>query len=223
VLSQLKLDGVADRVGSAADSLRGEGVTRQDAGIAASLAGALRGHRRRTTLLRSLTTHVSDSVRTWANVVAVAEPGLNLAERLAASRTFAADSHFGVREGAWLTFRPFLAADLEHGLELLQAWVEDDDANVRRFAVEGTRPRGVWCTHLGELKESPELGLPLLEPVRSDASRYVRLSVANWLNDASKSRPEWVREVCADWTRSSPTNETAWIVNHATRSLRKKG
>ena len=62
----------------------------------------------------------------------------------------------------------------------------------------------------------------LLEPVRSDTSRYVQNATANWLNDASKSRPDWVRAVCDRWAEQSPTKETAWIVNRGLRTLRKK-
>ncbi len=99
--------------------------------------------------------------------------------------------------------------------------MRDPDPNIRRCATEATRPRGVWSAHIEALKQSPELGLGILEPVRSDPSRYVQRSVANWLNDASKSRPDWVREVCQRWTEESPTTETAWTVNHALRTLRK--
>ena len=48
-------------------------------------------------------------------------------------------------------------------------------------------------------------------------------SVGNWLNDASKSRPEWVRALAKEWGRTSKTAETAWIVRHALRTLRKGG
>ena len=51
---------------------------------------------------------------------------------------------------------------------------------------------------------------------------YVRRAVANWLNDASKSRPAWVRRVGADWSRASKTRETAWIVARALRTLRRE-
>jgi len=61
----------------------------------------------------------------------------------------------------------------------------------------------------------------LLLPVRSDPSRYVQNATANWLNDASKSRPEWVRDVCERWARESPTKETGYIVRRALRTLRK--
>jgi 3-methyladenine DNA glycosylase AlkC len=102
-------------------------------------------------------------------------------------------------------------------------WVKDANANVRRCAVEATRPRGVWCAHIDSLKTDPSPGLALLEVVRSDPSRYVQKSVANWLNDASKSRPDWVRSVCKRWKKESRTAETAWIINHATRTIRKAG
>jgi 3-methyladenine DNA glycosylase AlkC len=114
-----------------------------------------------------------------------------------------------------------VAADLERGLRLLAPWVLDPDASVRRCAVEGTRPRGVWTRHVDAQKEDPSLGLPLLEPVRSDPSDYVRRAVANWVNDASKSQPAWARALAARWARESRTPETAWTVRRALRTLRK--
>ncbi len=75
----------------------------------------------------------------------------------------------------------------------------------------------------GALKDDPSPGLAVLEPLRSDPSLYVRNSVGNWLNDASKSRPDWVEALCARWRKESPTNETTYIIRRALRTLRKGG
>ncbi len=161
-------------------------------------------------------------VRAWAAFMVAADASLSLAERLAEARRFAADRSVAVRECAWDSFRPYLAADLDQAFALLRPWVDDADENVRRCAVEATRPRGVWTAHIEELKRDPEPGLVLLEPVRSVPSRYVARAVANWLNDASKTRPDWTSAVCERWLAESPTSDTAWIVEHALRTLRKR-
>ncbi len=163
--------------------------------------------------------HPSDTLRCFAVFGLQAEAALGLAARLDATRPFAADANMGVRECAWMALRPHLAADLSAAFDALAAWVRDPDANLRRCAIEATRPRGVWCAHLPALKRDPSPGLPLLEPCRADPSRYVRTSVGNWLNDASKSRPDVVRAVCDRWIRESPSPSTTWIVRHALRSL----
>jgi 3-methyladenine DNA glycosylase AlkC len=150
-----------------------------------------------------------------------ANPALSMNERPAGARRFAADPSMNVREIAWSSYRPYIAAELDTALSLLLDWVRDADANLRRCAIESTRPRGVWCAHLNALKDEPSKALPLLEAVRADASRYVQLSVANWLNDASKHQPDWVRATAERWLAESPCGETRWIVNHALRTLRK--
>jgi 3-methyladenine DNA glycosylase AlkC len=166
-----------------------------------------------------LARHRSDIVRCWAAFAAVVGDDRPLANHLAAIRPFAADRHFGVRETAWMALRPQLERQLTEAIELLSAWSQEADANLRRFASEATRPRGVWCRHLEPLKEQPQLGLPILEPLKSDGSKYVRDSVGNWLNDAAKSRPAFVRALCRRWKKESPAAETAYIVNKAMRSL----
>jgi 3-methyladenine DNA glycosylase AlkC len=166
-----------------------------------------------------LSSHTSDSVRCWAAYFAGTDGSKTLEQKLQLIEPLAADLHFGVREVAWLAVRPALAAELNKALKILKPWTTSKDENIRRFASEATRPRGVWCAHITELKENPEQALHLLEPLRSDSSEYVRNSVANWLNDASKTQPKWVQETCKRWSKESPTKETQLIIKRALRSI----
>ncbi|UUC91752.1 DNA alkylation repair protein [Comamonas sp. C11] len=165
-------------------------------------------------------THRSDTARGWACFMADAQPDLTLRQRLDLVRPLADDAHFGVREWAWMGVRPHLAGDLPQAVDALSRWTDHSSERLRRFASEALRPRGVWCSHIAALKQQPEIALPLLEPLRSDASGYVQDSVANWLNDAAKSRPDWVRALCARWLRESPLPATRRICARAQRSLK---
>ena len=71
------------------------------------------------------------------------------------------------------------------------------------------------------LKENPALALPILAPLKSDTSKYVQDSVGNWLNDASKTKPDFVYQICEKWSKDSPTKETNYIINKALRTLEK--
>lgn len=163
--------------------------------------------------------HRSDTARGWGAYLIALRPDMLLEDRLARLRPFADDTHFGVREWAWLAARPRLAEDLDRAITLLIPWTGAASANPRRFAVESLRPRGVWSSHIKALKEDPERARPLLHPLRADPARYVQDSVANWLNDAGKTRPDWVRALCAEWQAENRGTETAYIVKRARRGL----
>ena len=221
IIPGVGLSEASEQLDDSVDRLADKGVTERLKGTGRALFVATQNHPKSSDIFEALATHKSDMVRAWTSFMLTADAELSLADRLDRTRRFAADQSVAVRECAWDSFRPYIAANLELGLRLLDSWVRDPDPNIRRCATEATRPRGVWCAHIDALKRNPELGLGILEPVRSDPGRYVQRSVANWLNDASKSRPGWVRSVCSRWTEESPGPETAWIVNHALRTLRK--
>ncbi|QOV88309.1 DNA alkylation repair protein [Humisphaera borealis] len=169
--------------------------------------------------LRKLSQSPSDTVRGWAAYVVGLTPGISLEDRLSRIRPLADDPHFGVREWAWLAVRPHVAANIEAAISLLTPWTADASPAIRRFASEVTRPRGVWCSHINLLKTTPELALPILEPLRADGEKYVQDSVANWLNDAGKSQPKWVKTLCKRWQKDSKSLATARICKRAMRSL----
>ncbi|MCZ7646358.1 MAG: DNA alkylation repair protein [Planctomycetota bacterium] len=220
---QIGAAGARETLGRAADALADQSISARTKGMGAALRGWLAERNDRDALAARLAAHGSDTVRMWTCYARVGEAGLGLKERLARGKPFAADRAMSVRESAWDALRPFLAENLSRAFKLLERWVRDRDPNVRRCAVEGTRPRGVWCAHLAELRKDPDPGLALLEPLRADPHRYVQTSVANWLNDASKDHPDWVRKVAARWLKESKADATRWIANHATRTLRKRG
>ncbi len=171
--------------------------------------------------LSKLSTHQADLVRCWAAYTVGRNNAFNIKEKLEMIQPFAADSHFGVREICWMTVRSDISKNLKESLLVLSEWTKHENENIRRFASESTRPRGVWCEHIDELKQNPGLGLEILAPLKSDSSKYVQDSVGNWLNDASKSQPEFVVEICDEWIRESNTKETQYIFKKALRTLRK--
>lgn len=207
---------------AAAELVADQGITRRLRGMGEALFHALREHPRRSAVAEALGSHRADMVRAWAVYTVAAERGLELPARLQAMRRFAVDKSGWVRDCAADAIRPYVVADLDRGLRALVPWVLDLDPDVRRCAIEATRPRGVWQKHVAALKQDPQLASALLEPLRSDPDRRVQRAVASWLNDASRSQPQWVRALCRRWEEESPTEETAWIVAHALRTLRRR-
>jgi 3-methyladenine DNA glycosylase AlkC len=175
-----------------------------------------------TEILKTISTHKSDLIRCWATYTIGKNQKLNISQKLIQIQPFSADKHFGVREISWLAVRPSIAKNLTESLNILTSWTTNKDENIRRFASEAIRPRGVWCEHIEELKQNPKLGLTILEPMKSDKAKYVQDSVGNWLNDASKTQPKFVIETCKKWGKESKTKETAYIIKKALRTIEKQ-
>lgn len=168
----------------------------------------------------SLSSHVSDVVRCWA-CWAIAEKFTGVEELMAEMKPFAADKHFGLREVVIFASKEKLIDDLPNAISYLSNWVNEEDENIRRFAVEVLRPIGVWTKKISALQEHPEMIRPLLSPLIQEPSRYVQNSVANWLNDASKSQSKWVESWCADWAEKSDHKSTQYMIMRGLRTLRK--
>lgn len=167
-----------------------------------------------------LRNHTSDLVRCWGCWAESIQKD-SVAELLNVMKPYAADTHFGVREVVIFASKERMIEELDTAISILSEWTDHEDENIRRFAAESLRPVGVWTKKIGAFQENPAMGLPLLEPLKSDASKYVRDAVGNWLNDASKSQPEWVVALCDRWEKASKTKETAYILKKALRTIAK--
>ncbi len=174
-----------------------------------------------TDFLQLIASHTSDAVRCWATYTIGRNSKLSIKQQLSQIQPFAADTHFGVREIAWIAVRPSIAKNLQESITILTTWTKHKNENIRRFASESTRPRGVWCEHIDLLKQNPNLALPILESLKTDKHKYVQDSVGNWLNDASKTQPKFVTDICKRWQKENNTKETEYIVKKALRTLNK--
>ena len=117
--------------------------------------------------------------------------------------------------------RPFISRYPEKSMACLAQWSLSSDANIRRLASEGCRPRLPWATALPQFKKDPSPILPLLENLKEDQSLYVRKSVANNINDIAKDHPDIVINLVSSW--KGKNEYTDWILRHGCRSLLKKG
>ena len=189
--------------------------------VAGSMLSELDSEKELEVILGKFKNHTSDIIRGYGAMLIGNYTDWNIKSKLEKISDFAIDKHSGVRELAWMSMRESFLTETKQGLKLLTKWTSSEDENKRRFASELSRPRGVWCRHSELLKQEPELGLPILFPLRKDPSRYVQNSVANWLNDASKSKPDFVREVVSDWLKENEGKETKYIAKRALRTVEK--
>ena len=169
--------------------------------------------------LTPLKQHRSDTVRGWVAFMIGSMQERSLAQKLSEIRSLANDSHFAVREWSWLAMRKSIGQDIHSSITQLLPWTLSKSVNIRRFAIESTRPRGVWSQHITELKHSPEIGRILLEAVMVDRATYVQKSCGNWLNDAAKTNPKWVIEFCQNWEQKTNDPVIRKIVKRGLRNI----
>ncbi len=122
---------------------------------------------------------------------------------------------------AEFAIRPFLIEFETKTLKQMQRWSKSRDEHLRRLASEGCRPRLPWAMALPKYKKDPSPIIPILDTLKTDASLYVRRSVANNLNDISKDHPDVALDLAEQWIGIS--EETDWLVKHACRGLLKAG
>lgn len=117
--------------------------------------------------------------------------------------------------------RPFLIRQEERMMRQMALWARHDNEHVRRLASEGCRPRLPWGQALPRFQTDPTPVLSILEELKADPSPYVRKSVANNLNDISKTHPDLVVRIAREWYGKKES--TDWILKHGCRTLLKNG
>ena len=120
-----------------------------------------------------------------------------------------------------LAVRPFIIKQEKRMMAQMVAWSKHEHELVRRLACEGCRPALPWAPAINSFKKDPAPILPVLEQLKTDPSPWVRKSVANNLNDISKTHPDLVVKIAKDWYGKN--EHTDWIVKHGCRTLLKNG
>lgn len=140
------------------------------------------------------------------------------------------------RFSAEFAIRKFIITQPTKTFNILQQWTRDPDKHVRRLVSEGSRPRLPWGIRLQGLVLDPSPTLALLESLKNDPEDYVRLSVANHLNDIAKDHPALVNNLVTDWLNEVAMGDESAnaecqllhkqrlkLVKHACRTLIKNG
>ncbi|MFT7615474.1 MAG: 3-methyladenine DNA glycosylase AlkC [Candidatus Woesearchaeota archaeon] len=117
---------------------------------------------------------------------------------------------------AEFAIRDFINTFPDEVLAQMIAWSKDSDVHKRRLASEGTRPKLPWGIAIGT---DYRLVRPILDQLHDDKDRYVVRSVANHLNDISKSDPDFVLQCLKDWGMTA----TDYLTTHSLRTAIKQG
>lgn len=120
------------------------------------------------------------------------------------------------------SLREFLNHNQAETLERVHTWTKHPSYHVRRLASEGTRPKLPWGQNVGLTHDDT---LPILDALHGDDTRFVTRSVANHLNDITKSNSSAVLDRLKTWTKSRTQTkpELTWMTKHALRTLIKSG
>ncbi len=141
-------------------------------------------------------------------------------ERLQASLEFLREAT--KRFSSESAIRPFLADFPDETMQFVRECAEDENYHVRRLASEGIRPLLPWAR---KVVMPSEAIIDVLQLLHADDTRYVTRSVANNLNDLSKSDPELVLDALGRWKSLArqQEEELEWMTRHGLRTLLKQG
>jgi len=136
--------------------------------------------------------------------------------------SLAALKEITMRFSAEDAIRRFINAFPNETMQELQKWSNDSHYHVRRLTSEGTRLKLPWSQ---KISIAPEQAIPILDNLFWDKTRYVTRSVANHINDISKSDPKLAITTLRRWQKFGKQNpkEMNYLINHALRTLIKQG
>lgn len=129
--------------------------------------------------------------------------------------------HFTQYSTAEFAIRPFFLKYPNETLQQMIVWSRHSNYHVRRLSSEGARPKLPWSFPLKMFMIDPSPVIPILQNLKDDESEYVRKSVANHLNDISKTHPKLALDLAKEW--HGKTNQTNRVVKHGLRTLLKLG
>jgi len=118
--------------------------------------------------------------------------------------------------------RDFINAYPTETFAMLEACSLSDNYHERRLASEGLRPKLPWAK---KIHVEYDRTLFILNNIFYDKTRYVTRSVANHLNDISKTDPALVIATLQRWKTTGKQNEKEmdYMIGHALRTLVKQG
>jgi len=121
------------------------------------------------------------------------------------------------------SIRYFINAFPEESLSKISEWSKSENYHVRRLASEGSRPKLPWSQKIN--LDSSEVIKRVLNNLYIDPTRYVVRSVANHMNDISKTDPKLVIKTLKKWRASKKQipKEMNWLISHSLRTLIKAG
>ncbi|MFI6528236.1 hypothetical protein [Streptomyces uncialis] len=142
--------------------------------------------------------------------------GEDLEQALDALRRFT--SYFSAEDA----MRYFIADFPTETFKVIESWTEDPDHRVRRLASESTRPRLPWSVRI---PVDLDAGIPILDRLYGDASRFVTQSVANHLSDVAEDNLPLVLDTLGRWRAEGRASAKGFdfIARQALGTRLKKG
>ena len=129
---------------------------------------------------------------------------------------------FTKRHTGEFAIRPLIQAYPKKSMTVLKKWSREKNLYVRRCSSECMRVSLPWAKKMTAAVERFDDYMQILGSLRHDEDKYIRLTVANNLNDLYKYDHDKAQYIVDTWMNDSPSKATLWIIHHGSRSLRKK-